>query len=314
VPGIGQKIPPFVVFHAGCYDGFATYWACSRSLDDVEVVSYDHGDPPPDVRLLTERDVHVLDFCFPRAVLERIALACRPAPLTVLDHHKTAQPELVVPGTGLFDFRFDPTKSAGRLAWQHFHPGKLVPWLVVSIKDRDLWANKLPHSCEINAWRRSYRPNFDEWDGFNNVPQGGATWNEFIVEGSAILRAEALQVEAAAWNAQEDLLDGEGVPCVNTTVLMSEIGEYLAAGRPFSATFLTRPDGRQVWSLRSDRAGRDVRVIAKQHGGGGHKHAAGFLLERVADYFPFPLAAFVEAGSLEECLAPAEWRLGRSGR
>jgi hypothetical protein len=39
--------------------------------------------------------------------------------------------------------------------------------------------------------------------------------------------------------------------------------------------------------LRSDKVGRDVSAIAKKHGGGGNKHAGGFVLEKVADFFPF---------------------------
>jgi nanoRNase/pAp phosphatase (c-di-AMP/oligoRNAs hydrolase) len=31
-----------------------------------------------------------------------------------------------------------------------------------------------------------------------------------------------------------------------------------------------------VFSLRSDRNGRDVAAIAEGYGGGGHRHAAGF--------------------------------------
>jgi nanoRNase/pAp phosphatase (c-di-AMP/oligoRNAs hydrolase) len=46
--------------------------------------------------------------------------------------------------------------------------------------------------------------------------------------------------------------------------------------------------------LRSDKAGRDVSAIAKRHGGGGHKHAAGFVLEGTTS-FPFPLAQYAGA-------------------
>jgi hypothetical protein len=119
---------PLVILHADSYDGFAAYWTCRRPLGTVEALPDDHGQEPPDPVLVVGRDVCVLDFCFTQAVLERIAQACRPGRLTVLDHHKTAQAELALPvGTGLFVFRFDPTKPGGCLAWHYFHPGNLVP-------------------------------------------------------------------------------------------------------------------------------------------------------------------------------------------
>jgi uncharacterized protein len=48
---------------------------------------------------------------------------------------------------------------------------------------------------------------------------------------------------------------------------------------PFAACYWDVPNG-QVFSLRSCENGVDVSEIAKQFGGGGHKHAAGFTVKR----------------------------------
>ncbi len=37
--------------------------------------------------------------------------------------------------------------------------------------------------------------------------------------------------------------------------------------------------GKTAWSLRSTEEGIDVSEIAKRHGGGGHRNAAGFRAE-----------------------------------
>jgi nanoRNase/pAp phosphatase (c-di-AMP/oligoRNAs hydrolase) len=71
-------------------------------------------------------------------------------------------------------------------------------------------------------------------------------------------------------------LDGHKVLAVNATCLMSEIGERLAQGRPFGATYFVREDGKRVWSLRSCEGGIDVSDVARRRGGGGHRAAAGF--------------------------------------
>ena len=56
------------------------------------------------------------------------------------------------------------------------------------------------------------------------------------------------------------------------------MGHLLGKGEPFAATFFYDGEG-YVFSLRSDDNGLDVSEIAKQYGGGGHKHAAGFKLK-----------------------------------
>jgi nanoRNase/pAp phosphatase (c-di-AMP/oligoRNAs hydrolase) len=71
-------------------------------------------------------------------------------------------------------------------------------------------------------------------------------------------------------------MDGHKVRVVNATVLFSEIAGELAEDSPFGACYFDRHDGKRQWSLRSRDGGVDVSEIAKAHGGGGHKNAAGF--------------------------------------
>ena len=86
-----------------------------------------------------------------------------------------------------------------------------------------------------------------------------------------IYHAGCYDGHCAAWIASKVLPPGtEFVPAHHGT------GDRLAQGRPFSATFFIRADGKRVWSLRSREGGIDVSVIAKAHGGGGHAQAAGF--------------------------------------
>jgi len=59
-------------------------------------------------------------------------------------------------------------------------------------------------------------------------------------------------------------------------VLFSYIAGELAKDRPFGTYYIDRHDGKRQWSLRSRDGGVDVSEIAKAHGGGGHKQAAGF--------------------------------------
>jgi oligoribonuclease NrnB/cAMP/cGMP phosphodiesterase (DHH superfamily) len=276
-----------VIYHAGCWDGFAAAWCARRFLGEhgVEFVPAKYGDAPPDV---TDKGVYVLDFSYPRNVLEE--MANKAMYVYVLDHHATAAEALsggyeVPVRICLRDYRlihprlivkFDNNKSGARLAWEHFQvPGRedipISPWLVDYVEDRDLWRHKLEFTKEVNAALRSYPLDFDTWDVLALHSHG-----DYFNEGKAILRHEEQWIENHVKNAKEVEIAGFKVLAVNATVLMSEIGNKLAQGRPFGATWFETPEGKKVWSLRSTDDGEDVSKIAKMFGGGGHVHAAGY--------------------------------------
>lgn len=265
---------PLIMYHAGCADGLCAAWVAHRKMPDAEFVPVQYGQEPPDV---LGRDVFILDFSYKRPVMERMRESARM--LTVLDHHKTAQAELEGFGGQSANTlcRFDLNKSGGRLAWEWFFPGEPASWLVDYTEDRDLWRWKLPRSREISAVIASYPFDFDLWDRWN---MSANNWNGTPVvlanEGEAILRYQQRQVDTLCDHASEIDMDGHKVLAVNTPLLQSEIAGKLAEGRPFGAVYFIRDDGKRVWSLRSRDGGVDVSEIAKRHGGGGHRNAAGF--------------------------------------
>lgn len=274
-----------VLYHAGCADGFCAAWVARKAIPNAEFVPVQYGQEPPDVK---GRHVFLLDFSYKRPVM--LAIAGAAASLTVLDHHKTAQKELegfaVECGT-FFALRsptvvFDMDKSGGRLAWDHFNPAHHPrPWLVDYTEDRDLWRWKLDWSKEISACIASYDFSFEQWDRWAMIGPGCGAWDMLVTEGSAILRWQEKVVRSHVKVAGEIEMDGHKVLAVNTTVLHSEIGEVLAQGRAFGATWFDRNDGVRVWSLRSREGGIDVSEVAKKRGGGGHRQAAGFQVPQV---------------------------------
>lgn len=266
-----QTNKTLVLYHANCWDGFAAAWAYHRADPNAEFLPVQYGDAPPDV---TGRDVYVFDFSFKRDVL--LAMKAAAKSLLVLDHHKTAEVELA----GLDFCTFDMHKSGGRLTWEfvveHYtgqQANQTVPWLVAVTEDRDLWRWALPNSREINSALRTYPLDFDVWDGLHDDP---SSVSRLISEGSAILRAEKAIVDSHVKNAHETTIDGHKVLCVNATTLVSEIAGELAKDRPFGVCWFEGDNNERVYSLRSRDGGIDVSEIAKKHGGGGHRNAAGF--------------------------------------
>lgn len=253
-----------VLYHGGCFDGFCAAWIARQVHRDAQFIPAFHGTEPPDV---TGHEVYLLDFCYKRDTMVRL---CEQATrVVVLDHHITAPPE--VEGLPL-TFVYDVNKSGARLAAEYFL-GK-VPVIAAYVEDRDLWRWRLRYTHEVNSMIRLLPYEFDAWTRF--ADQLNREFTSIVHDGEVLCRyveAEVLKITLRAWTAT---IDGHDVPCVNTGVYMSEVGEALCKDKPFAATYFDRADGKRIWSLRSRGSGLDVSKIAKMYGGGGHKQAAGF--------------------------------------
>lgn len=285
-----------VIYHASCVDGFTSAWIARRALgDSAEYVPASYGDEPPDV---AGKDVYILDFSYKRSIMEELIAGS--AKLVCIDHHKTAADELANLCSDKATIIFDLSGSGAVLTWDYFFqkgfsPYK-IPRLIRYVQDRDLWTWKLDYSREISAAIASYPMDVATWDFLHYRMSGGSSGMRGMrSEGEAILRYQSGLIESAVSHAREITLAGHRVLAVNATCLMSEIGERLAMGRPFGATWYWRGDGNMAWSLRSADDGIDVSEIAGQFGGGGHPRAAGFLME---------LMSFVDMMGYDELTKP----------
>lgn len=270
-----------VIYHNNCYDGVTAAWVAYKALDlaftggvsDVEYVPCNYSDSPPDV---TNKEVYIIDFSFKRPILEE--MRARAKSLVILDHHKTAEEALKnFPGA-----IFDMNRSGAGLAWDYFFPNIPRPDLVNYVEDRDLWKFILPNSKEVNAFIQSWDISLDTWikkvvPRFYRFPLSAST----IIpdEGESLLRIEQKYVKEICANAELKKVGEHVGPYVQTSILMSEVCDYLIKNYPGNYPFVwysfKRKDGRYQYGLRS-RSDFDVSVIAKNFGGGGHKQAAGF--------------------------------------
>ncbi len=259
------------IYHKDCSDGFGAAWVVNKALNGfVELHPASYGDEPPCVR---GRDVVMVDFSYKRDVIDEMARQCKS--LLILDHHKTAEADL----DGVFDHPkvsgvFDMDRSGAMLAWDWYYH-TIPPMLIRHIQDRDLWRFDLPCTREVMASVFSYPQEIEIWNKLMREDQQGALYRE----GFAILRAhdENLRQSVEASKRRTFIGDYE-VPVANVPYYMaSDAGHMLCEGEPFAATYYDAPDGRH-YSLRSAPDGIDVSKVAEKFGGGGHKHAAGFIV------------------------------------
>lgn len=269
------------IYHGNCADGFGAAWVVREAFgDDVEFHAGVYQDAPPDV---TGKDVIMVDFSYKRDVLARMVEKANT--VLVIDHHKTALPELdavmaLQPMPNRFSYVFDLVRSGAGMTWDHYFPNQPRPALINHIEDRDLWRFALPGTRPIQAALFSYPYDWDAWDALMQMDEEDL--RDLRLEGEAIERKHFKDIdELIKVTRRSMVIGGVEIPVANLPyTLTSDAGHQMATDHPskIGACYWDTPDGR-VFSLRSTEDGPDVSAIAKQYGGGGHVHAAGFRKE-----------------------------------
>ncbi len=297
-----------ILYHANCTDGQGAALAAWLVFGDAGATytPVRYGDAPP--ADLDGADVFILDFSYPRDTLTDIAR--RAHKLVILDHHKTAAEDLdgfaddahPCPVTVVFDMN----KSGAALAWEFFHGPNLIghildmenangvlawerfrdpctPQLIAHIQDRDLWKFELPGTNDIIRGLQLH-PDWRTWSDYILRPD---LIQELEREGHAINKYLQIQAEKIVQHPPiRWILGPEPVPVYNVPKFLTSDVLHLALERwpdaPYAVGWTDDGD-RRIYSLRS-RQGSDVDVsaLAKRHGGGGHKHAAGFTSPVIA--------------------------------
>jgi oligoribonuclease NrnB/cAMP/cGMP phosphodiesterase (DHH superfamily) len=267
---------PLVIYHAGCADGAGAALAAYMLFgESAEYRPAKHVDPiPPTEDEVRGRVVCILDFSYPRDVIERLQRVA--LSLTVIDHHKTAVDRLA----GLDGMVIEMDQAGAALAWREL-VGETVPELIRYIEDRDLWRWHLPHSREISMALplrgvlkdfRALKPILENWD---------VERTRLIAEGVSLVEMQRHQVGRMTSSAELVELDGLEALAVNATAFHSEVGDELTRRTGLGITWCW--DGKRrlfVVSLRST-GDVDVSEIAAEYGGGGHRRAASFVCRRL---------------------------------
>jgi hypothetical protein len=273
---MGDK-PDILIFHGpSCLDGFGCAWVLRGKWPDVPCVEGVYGQAPPDV---TGLRVLIADFSYPEDVLRD--MAAQAVSLTMLDHHRTSALTFrKLFDEGLIRGEHDETRSGAALTWEYVWGNRHAAKMIEHIQDRDLWKFEIPHTKEVTAVLSSVGQDFTEWTEIAKALEGGRHLAVYE-KGAAILRQRDTDMNSVIRaGARTMIIGGHKVPVCNAPYFWaSEIAGALADGQPFAATYMDLEDGTRQFSLRSREGGIEVHEIAKEYGGGGHPHAAGFTAE-----------------------------------
>lgn len=271
-----------VIYHANCQDGQASAYAAWKNLGDegVQYLAYHYSNPPPED--LKGKDVYILDFSFPKAILKTMAKKART--LVLIDHHKTTFDDLGYEGfekyIGLHEdisVVLDKNKSGCVLAWEFFNSALPVPKLLLHVQDRDLWRWELENTKEICLGLAFKVPTCDP----ETFPLLSVV-NEIdlLRIGQILSQQQEISLAIALKRSHKaDINSLETLACNASSELASELGNRLAKETGTFGVVYSYDGGSKLWlySLRSI-GDFDVSEIAKEFGGGGHRNAAGFSL------------------------------------
>jgi len=301
-----------ILYHGDCPDGHTAawvFWHHFNLLDDLvyHMIGCQHSQPPPDV---TGKKVAILDFSYKRDVLTE--MASKAESILILDHHKSAEMDLMDLNLSNVKCVFDMTRSGAQIAWDYCNmlKGREVmysrPWFIDYVADRDLWHHRLPHTHEISAAMQHYGY-FREFLKLevlyrvccpNEVPV--LAWKslpmieQLIETGSVLVEVNKKECDEYARYAVPTLFCGKykvylaGCP----RKYRSEVGNLICTFHKercdFSAVYWFDFKSQEWWiSLRArDDSKIDLSVITSQiPNGGGHPKAAGFSCKDINEYF-----------------------------
>ncbi len=272
-----------VIYHASCTDGLGAAAAVYVLFKDkAEYIPMQYGT---DLNVEEYRDCNVLivDFSFKKSVFD--ALCDAAFHVTLIDHHLTAFQEFGVSEHEVFNvieekyyILLDNSRSGAWLAWHNLVDQNKIPKLIQHIDDRDRWQFKLENTKEIVAGFRHLvktpKEAYKEIKASNNL-------NKMLTVGKVLTDKLEEEVHSHLKRVRIEMRDGLSVGIVNvTTGIMSELGEKICSTlNVHYAEMYSIDESKQlrIASLRSI-GDFDVAAIAKKHGGGGHKNAAGYSI------------------------------------
>lgn len=286
----------FILYHAHCSDGFcaATVAAAhheklgeSYTLVPVLPGFARQRDAFERLKSQVPESYRVISFDVPYEQAGFDLLLVTFPSAEVYDHHKSTA-EKCKPHP---QFHYDVSRSGAGLAWDYYHPDKIgdYPPLVAYVQDTDLWTFKLEDSRKISTWLYNVlTPDLSQLDDWLTKLKSD-DWLETARRlGGAMMLYRDNLVKMVADAAVKKTVDGHAVLLVESTTLVSEVGQALYERKAENGAFAC--DYAMIWrynatrgccvvSLRSNSASptsADVSLVASTRGGGGHRSAAGF--------------------------------------
>ncbi len=279
--------PKIVCLHHNDQDGHcAGAIVRHRFHDAVALYEVDYGLPVPWDAVNAAETVILTDFSLPKADMDALFRA-KGEKFIWIDHHISAMKEMAdLPLAGVRNL----DKAGCVLTWEYFFPDAPVPAAVKFIGDRDIWRFDYPetrHFCEGLFAQNFNAQNDALWQSLFSGDETAV--NALIADGEILHTARMKSIRyRVASHGFEATFEGFRTMAINLPG-NGDIGHHICSLGYDVAYVYTDvwQDGQIITKVTLYSETTDVSVLAKAHGGGGHKGAAGFKFVRTGN-LPFP--------------------------
>jgi len=237
------------------------------------------NDPAP-INLCKGKRIVVVDLSWSRKdVIEMKKIS---QTFLILDHHKTALEELY----NLPYFKYSDVGAGIDLVWDQYFGTKKMPDFLKYIALRDVWKHK--DNEKAFAFTTGL-PTVDDFHDLHKFYLEEKQVELVIEKGRDMLKKREKQLREISLSAIDHQWEGHTTSFINKGYpWTSDLGEHLCKNNNNVAFMwvVDEKDNLIRVSLRSNvNGGPDVSQIAKKYGGGGHKHAAGFVAVKGNDNY-----------------------------
>lgn len=225
--------------------------------------------------------IFVVDFSLPIPAMELLHATGR---LVWIDHHASCK-DYPTHYAGLREFR-EKEAAACELAWRYCNPDVPLPLAVELIADYDAWKMRRRDECNalivaVNAAQP--QPGDIFWHGLLDVPGGPANTTanaqRLVEEGRVMIRYRHGYCRGLCQSIGFET-EFHSLRCFALNAARMGSAMFGERFKQYPACLSFFYDGRRFTvSVYSDRPDVDCAAICKEHGGGGHKGAAGFTCE-----------------------------------
>ena len=207
-----NPLPALIYYHADCIDGFGAAYAAWRHFGDSATYRPIHHGESWLIDEVSGHQVFILDFSFPRPVLEEMARYA--ASVCQIDHHASARDgwatELIAGDDSSMAIYqhpelplkvlFDMEKSGARLAWEHFHPATPPSLAIRHIEDQDLWRFKIEGTRAFCTALRLKPFDFGIWNELLTELENADSdcYSSLLAEGNTIQGFLAVEIQHLA--------------------------------------------------------------------------------------------------------------------
>ena len=263
-------------YHRGDLDGRCSGAIVKLKFPKCELIGVDYQDEFNRITCKPREGVFVLDFRFPPEVMKRLN---KVGILHWVDHHETslewaAKENFVAYGSQALEIG----RAGCELTWESLFPKEKLPEAVFLLGRYDVWDHEdprvLPFQWGVRNHDDTFPTNIELWKQIFTEPV-----DERVKTGQILLdfqaKQDAIYAKGMAYEAEF-----EGYRAIMLNKAFANSKAFDAVYDPDRHDIMVMFGVKKNWwkyTLFSDKPEIDVSQIAKRHGGGGHKGAAGFF-------------------------------------